>query len=254
MGYLYLKGMANIVDRVFAEVCLDERISDGIFRMEEEEHMNALRDYFVKRGIAKEAATHVTNQMVEGRFPERQAYNADGILVTFPTPKHKADAIKRGTHFEENPAPQNSPPPKEEPKRPDLKPTDKVPDETPAPEAKPAESPLVNKVAANGIEFDVEPPRGSEKPEDLPQPPEPPKQPATPKTPERTAAEKEVIKQILATDDTALSPVSPMDGNLNEELLLHQLTALSRKCDEWAMRDAEKFLKPHIDRLKKVYE
>jgi hypothetical protein len=70
--------------------------------------MNALRDYFLKRGITKEAAIHVTNRMVEGKFPERQAYNKDGILVTFPTPKHKANAISRGTHFEKNPSPQNS--------------------------------------------------------------------------------------------------------------------------------------------------
>jgi hypothetical protein len=39
----------------------------------------------------------------EGNFPERQAYNKDGLLVTFPTPEYKQRAIKRGTHFEENP-------------------------------------------------------------------------------------------------------------------------------------------------------
>ncbi len=246
--------MSNIVDNVFAEVCLDERISGGIFRLEEEEHMNALRDHFISRGIAREAAIAVTNRMLEGRFPERQAYNADGVLVTFPTPKHKADAIKRGTHFEENPAPQNATPPKEPEKRPDLEPTDKAPKDEPetAPKATNGDSPVVNKVASNGLEFDVEPVRGAEKPEDVPQPPAPPTQPAAPKSPMQTAAEKEVIKQILAMDDTALSPVSPMDGNLNESALLHQLTALSRKCDEWAMRDAEKFLKPHIDRLQKL--
>ena len=44
-----------------------------------------------------------TNGGVEGKYPERQAYNAKGILVTFPTPEYKADAIKRGTHFEEDP-------------------------------------------------------------------------------------------------------------------------------------------------------
>lgn len=216
--------MANIVDRVFAEVCLDERIKDGIFRLEEEEHMNALRDFFVKKGITQEAAVEVTNRMVEGRFPERQAYNKDGILVTFPTPQHKAKAIKRGTHFEKNPNPQNSTP-KEEPKRPDLKPTDKA--DMPPPEKEPSgekapkdvdepKGGVVNKVQAGGQQLAVEPPRGAEKPEPVPQAPVVPQ---APRTPERVAAEKEVVKQILATDDTALSPVDPTINELqNPEL------------------------------------
>jgi hypothetical protein len=216
--------MANIVDRVFAEVCLDERIKDGIFRLEEEEHMNALRDYFLKRGITQEAAVAVTNRMVEGRFPERQAYNKDGILVTFPTPQHKAKAIARGTHFEKNPAPQNSTPPKEEPKRPDLKPTDKADDlppkepaQAPAPKEEPAGG-VVNKVQQGGVELAVEPPRGAEKPESAPVP-QAPQEPQAPRRPERIAAEKEVIKQILATDDTALNPVDPaLSENSNPEL------------------------------------
>lgn len=187
--------MSNIVDNVFAEVCLDERISDGIFRLEEEEHMNALRDYFVKKGITKDAAVEVTNRMLEGRFPERQAYNKDGILVTFPTPQHKAKAIQRGTHFEKNPAPQNSTPPKEEPA-----------------------GGVVNKVQQGGVELSVEPPRGSEKPESAPVP-QAPQVPQAPRTPERIAAEKEVIKQILATDDTALNPVDlSLSENSNPEL------------------------------------
>lgn len=97
--------MSNILDRVFAEVCLDKRITDGIFKMEEAVHMDALRDYFIRRGIAKEAAIHVTNRMIEGKYPLRQAYNKDGILCTFPTPQYKARAIARGTHFEKNPVP-----------------------------------------------------------------------------------------------------------------------------------------------------
>jgi hypothetical protein len=41
--------------------------------------------------------------VTEGKYPERQAYNADGLLVTFPTPEYKQRAIARGTHFEKNP-------------------------------------------------------------------------------------------------------------------------------------------------------
>ncbi len=74
--------MSTVFDRILAEVCLDNRVSDGIFRMDETEHMNALRDFFVKKGLAKEEAIHVTNKMVEGKYPDRQAYRKeDGILV-----------------------------------------------------------------------------------------------------------------------------------------------------------------------------
>lgn len=247
--------MSNLVDKIFAEVCLDERVTGGIFKLEEEEHMNALRDYFTKRGITKEDATHVTNRMVEGRFPERQAYNADGILVTFPTPQHKKEAIKRGTHFEKNPHPENSTP-KEAPKN-DIPPAEKSPDAPPEekadePEKEPNGAPM-DKPASGGVgggpatqvtqgdkTLAVEPPHGMEKPEPPPQAPTPP---PVPRTPERVAAEKEVIKQILATDDTVLSPVVP-----NNESFKHQINELCKKCREWGFNDAEQFLSS-LDRL-----
>jgi hypothetical protein len=246
--------MSNIVDRVFAEVCLDERIKDGIFKLEEEEHMNALRDYFVKKGITQEAAVHVTNQMVEGRFPERQAYNKDGILVTFPTPQHKGKAIQRGTHFEKNPAPQNTTPPKQEPQgvpvpQKELPPQDVSPKEEPSGDKdlpktddKEPEGGVVNKVSQGETELEVEPPRGAEKPEPPPVPQSPTPPPA-PRTPERVAAEKEVAKQILATKDTALSPV---EEKIDEAALRYQLNEIYRKCDEWGFREMQRFLNPHI--------
>jgi hypothetical protein len=218
--------MSSIVDNVFAEVCLDERIKDGIFKLEEEEHMNALRDYFVKKGITQEAAVTVTNRMVEGRFPERQAYNKDGILVTFPTPQHKAKAIQRGTHFEKNPAPQNSTPPREPQPAKELPPSPPKEKEVPPPKEEPVEKEPVaepkggvaTQVAQGDQQLAVEPPRGSEKPE--PTPPQSPTPPPAPRTPERVAAEKEVAKQIMATDDTALSPVAPP---LNEDTAENQI-------------------------------
>lgn len=251
--------MSNIVDRVFAEVCLDERIKDGIFRLEEEEHMNALRDYFVKKGITSEAAVNVTNRMVEGRFPERQAYNKDGILVTFPTPQHKAKAIQRGTHFEKNPAPQNTTPAREQPKK--EAPPAAEPKEKPLPpedKEKPnfekdfgvgKSLPKSDKGDADdepkdqgGNNLEIEPPRGAEKPEPPPMP-QSPVTPQAPRTPERIGAEKEVVKQIFATDDSALTNIAPP---LNEGQLKHQLKEMYKKCDEWGFRDASKFLEPHV--------
>jgi hypothetical protein len=280
MTYLYVKDMSSVSDRVFSEVCLDNRISDGIFRMDEEEHMNALRDYFLRKGITKEAAIHVTNRMVEGKFPERQAYNKDGILVTFPTPKHKANAIARGTHFDKNPSPQNSSPKNATPDK-----EDKVkvapPGSKPEPGELPSEEPLPKSSEEpdepkNGNDEDddddngkslpkssfsssdksdrrdgdsnknleIEPPRGDEKPEPVAAPVSPVEPPA-PRTPERIAAEKEVAKQIFKTDDTVLTNVAnPL--NINEAALNHQLNELYKKSYELGYKEAITFLTPYI--------
>lgn len=246
--------MPNLVDKVLAEVCLDERITDGIFRMEEEQHMNALRDYFVKRGLTREAAIAVTNRMVEGRFPERQAYNRDGILVTFPTPQHKHRAIARGTHFEKNPHPQKpaAEPEKEEPK---VAPAGSKPEpgERPNPEDKEKEEPKDDEedtgdkkeptIFQGDKELEVEPPQG-EKPTAAP-PPQAPTPPPVPRTPERIAAEKEVVKQIMATDDTALSNVANPLG-VNETALKTQLHELYKKADELGFREAVTFLTKYV--------
>ena len=249
--------MSNLLDRVFAEVCLDERITDGVFKMEEAAHMDALREYFLKKGVDREAAIHVTNRMVEGKYPERQAYNKDGILVTFPTPQHKARAIARGTHFEKNPVPQVHKPDQEEPKKapPGSKPE---PGELPADDDdekdhdKDEDDDDTGGGGSHGggkeptifqgdKQLAVEPPRGQEKPEPPPQPPSP-TTPPVPRTPERVAAEKEVARQIFATDDSGLSnPAIPVTGIVKE-----QLHELFKKADEMGLREAVKFLSHYV--------
>lgn len=100
--------MSKIIDKILNEVSLDERVKDGMFNIEEDSHMEALRDYLSKRGIDEDSVKSFSNRVLEGKYPERQAYNAKGILVTFPTPEYKEEAIKRGTHFEEDPTRQAS--------------------------------------------------------------------------------------------------------------------------------------------------
>ena len=93
----------KLLEKILSEVTMDSRVSNGMFNIEEDIHMEALRDYLTKKGIDEEEIRQFSNKVLEGKYPERQAYNAKGILVTFPTPEYKADAIKRGTHFEEDP-------------------------------------------------------------------------------------------------------------------------------------------------------
>jgi FtsZ-interacting cell division protein ZipA len=93
----------QLLEKILSEVSLDHRVGDGIFNIEEDSHMEALRDYLTKKGIDEESVKEFSNKVLEGKYPERQAYNAKGILVTFPTPEYKQAAIKRGTHFEDDP-------------------------------------------------------------------------------------------------------------------------------------------------------
>ena len=273
--HIYIpKDMSNVLDRVFNEVCLDERISDGIFKMDEAAHMDALRDYFLKRGIAREAAIHVTNRMVEGKYPERQAFNREGILVTFPTPQHKARAIARGTHFEKNPVPQVQ-------QQRDAAKQEEPPQAPPGSKPEPGELPADDdaekdtdtdkdddddigghgggshggggsggggdgggSIFQGDKQLEVEPPRGEEQPDAPPQPPQPTVPPA-PRTPQRVAAEKEINRQILSTDDTTLSNIGGPIG-VNESKMHHQLRELYKKADEWGFDEAVKFLTPHV--------
>ena len=245
--------MSNIVDRVFAEVCLDERVSDGIFRLENEEHMNALRDYFLKKGITKEAATHVTNRMVEGKYPDRQAYRKeDGILVTWPSPNHKRKSMLEnpGKYVEQNPFPKK---PVEEPaqkERPDLPPKKDIkPKPEPENDSEKDEKPVSNlfgggsgKTVSQGDKnLEVEPLRGEDKPESTPAP-SAPTIAVAPRTPERIAAEKEVVKQIMHTDDTALTNVA----NPMSEMCRKQLNELYKKADELGFKEAVTFLTPYV--------
>jgi len=93
----------RLLEKIINDVSLDERVSNGIFSIENDLHMEALRDYFVKKGFDEETTRGFSNRVLEGKYPERQAYNAKGILVTFPTPEYKQNAIKAGTHFEKDP-------------------------------------------------------------------------------------------------------------------------------------------------------
>ena len=95
--------MNNIVEKFLNKISLDERISNGIFEIDNNDHLDIFQEYLQNMGASEEESVTARNRILEGRFPERQAYNKNGILVTFPTPEYKQRAIQRGTHFEKNP-------------------------------------------------------------------------------------------------------------------------------------------------------
>jgi hypothetical protein len=188
--------------------------------------------------------------MVEGKYPDRQAYRKeDGILVTWPSPQHKAKAMSAnpGKYTDQDPKPKDpNKTDKEGPKEPIKRepPVDK--DEEPDTDKSPTKEPEERgqNIFPTGGNLAVEPMRGSEKPEPPPQPPAASIAPA-PRTPERIAAEKEFAKQIFATDDSILTSVAnPL--NVSETTLTSQLNELYKQADKLGFKEAITFLTPYI--------
>ena len=82
----------------------DDRIRGGYVELNNPEHVFVLQEYLINEGYNFDEVVNKTAKLFEaGRFPERQAYNKDGILVTFPTKEYRDRAVDKGTHFAENP-------------------------------------------------------------------------------------------------------------------------------------------------------
>ena len=237
--------MSDFLDKILAEVCVDERIPDGIFDMSNSVHMQALFETLTDNfNFNLNDAREVHNKMIEGKYPERQAYNRDGLLVTFPTPQHKQKAISRGTHFEKDPtagspnvfgggqqpAPQGQTQGQPAPETPATPAAPETPQQNVFPtggEQKPQGQAQQSRLPASDIPQQASPqgspsslpasdtPPSSAPKAEVPQEPAVPQVPAQkaaseppppspldqPKTPGQTAAEAEVVKGIMNTDD-----------------------------------------------------
>jgi hypothetical protein len=98
--------VTQFIQEVLDEVCLDDRISNGMFDVQSINHLGILKEYATQM-VDEEFAGALVDQIApveEGNFPERQAFNDDGILVTFPDEESKAAAISRGSHHETAPS------------------------------------------------------------------------------------------------------------------------------------------------------
>lgn len=89
---------------IINNICCDSRLKEGVLNLENAEHVFVLQEYLEEAGYDINEIVEKTAKLFEaGRFPERQAYNKDGILVTFPTKEYRDRAVNKGTHFAENP-------------------------------------------------------------------------------------------------------------------------------------------------------
>lgn len=89
---------------IINDVCCDGRIKNGTLDLKNPDHVFVLQEYLEKNGVNMNYIVDKTATLFEaGRFPERQAYNKNGILVTFPNKEYRDRAVDKGTHFAENP-------------------------------------------------------------------------------------------------------------------------------------------------------
>jgi len=184
----------NLQD-LLEQVCVDTRIQDGIFSLEKDDHLDILQEYLQHQcGLSWDQTLLLRNCIVEGKYPERQAYNVNGLLVTFPTPEYKQKAITRGTHFEENP--------KKAQQAAAVNIFDKEPEPQAAvPEEKPADQP-------DPVSTDATVPTVQSEPIEKDQPePEPEPEPDL-RTPQEKQQDAEVVQKILTTEYSLEEAVS----------------------------------------------
>jgi hypothetical protein len=247
-----------------------------------EDSLEALHATLMQNGLSEEDSMGMVNDVSviseKGKHPERQAYNKNGLLVTFPTPDYKARAISKGTHFEKNPkvaqsnlfgggqqAPNAAAPaapaaggspmdagsstlPQSDSQQAQTPPAQKeVPDPgtpgtpaAPAPAGTSAGSSPSTDAPAQG-QLATEPPPVAPAPANVAPPAAPPTPSPVQKTPQEIAAEKEVIKQIMNQGDTLPTVPGVSSTGVTEEL-----RKLTKVALEMNLNEAVRFLSQHI--------
>jgi hypothetical protein len=94
----------KFISDIVTESALDPRIPDGLVNLKNAEHIQVVAERLYDRGMDEQIINEFVEQfMDEGKYPERQAYNKDGWLVTFPSKEYRDAALKKGTHSVSDP-------------------------------------------------------------------------------------------------------------------------------------------------------
>ena len=96
----------SFLDNVLLETAIDQRIADGVINLANEEHIAIFEEKLTESGMLSEADINsIIDGIIKeaGKYPDRQAFNKEGWLVTFPSAEYKRKAIEKGTHFENDP-------------------------------------------------------------------------------------------------------------------------------------------------------
>jgi hypothetical protein len=100
-----MENVSKLLERVIVECECDSRIESGVFDVYSAEHLVVLSEHMVGYGISESVVEDVIESMAigEGKYPERQAYNKEGWLVTFPSKEYRDAAINKKTHYSSDP-------------------------------------------------------------------------------------------------------------------------------------------------------
>jgi hypothetical protein len=93
----------EIIHEILLDMSLHPLIEDGMVNFSNKVHLRILEEKLTALGMDEDEVTEIIDKVVEGQFPDRQAFNKEGWLVTFPSPEYKQAAIKKGTHFVSDP-------------------------------------------------------------------------------------------------------------------------------------------------------
>ena len=96
----------SLLNNLIRTLSVNKQIADGVFDVYNTAHIAILQEYL--EGVAPDMTNEISEAIdcilkEAGKFPERQAFNKDGWLVTFPSIDYKRKAISRGTHFDTDP-------------------------------------------------------------------------------------------------------------------------------------------------------
>lgn len=99
-----MNNISKFISSIITEASLDSRIPNGVVNLENIEHIQVVAEAIYDACEDENVVNEFVESFVEeGKYPDRQAYNKDGWLVTFPSAQYKQAAIKKGTHFGSDP-------------------------------------------------------------------------------------------------------------------------------------------------------
>jgi hypothetical protein len=93
-----MKNVIDIVNDAILDVCANPLVENGTFDPNNNEHMFLLMETLDGNLEEEYISKAISALRCEGKHPERQAYNKEGWLVTFPSKEYRDAAIKKGTH------------------------------------------------------------------------------------------------------------------------------------------------------------
>jgi hypothetical protein len=89
----------TLITDLIMEAALDSRIPDGVVNLKNHLHVQVIAENMYDAGIDTTTINEFVKKFVdEGKYPDRQAFNKEGWLVTFPSKQYRDAAIKKGTH------------------------------------------------------------------------------------------------------------------------------------------------------------